>query len=240
MNETRPARRRRTAGDTARLVLAASVVATVVLYMVPGGRWLIYPLMLLSTLVHELGHGVAAVLVGGRFERFLMWPDGSGVAYWSGSLGRLDVALVAAGGLLGPAVVAGVGFALARTQRGARAALAVGAGALVLALLLVVRNLFGAFFVGVLIVLCVVVARLASAAVAQLMLAFLAVQLALSVYSRGSYLFTPTAETAQGPMPSDVAQIQNALWLPYWLWGTLCAALSLAVVVLGLRAFWRA
>ncbi len=40
-------------------------------------------------------------------------------------------------------------------------------------------------------------------------------------------------------MPSDVARIAEALWLPYWIWGGLCAVFSALVLVLGLRAYLR-
>ncbi len=223
----------------ARLVLLASVVLTVLLYVVPYGRYVAYPLMLLSTLVHEMGHGVSALLVGGSFHRFVMWPDGSGMAVWSGEAGALSRALVASGGLVGPAVAAAACFALGRTIRGARGALIGLTVILALALLLVVRNLFGFIFVAVLLVGCLLTVRKASGEVAQLVLILLAVQLALSVFSRGDYLFTPTAETASGAMPSDVSQIAAALLLPYWFWGLVCGALSVAVVLYGIRAYWR-
>ena len=55
------------------LFLLLSVIATLLLYfVVPFGRLIAYPLVLLSTLAHELGHGIAAVLVGGDFEQFVM------------------------------------------------------------------------------------------------------------------------------------------------------------------------
>ena len=49
----------------------------------------------------------------------------------------------------------------------------------------------------------------------QTALLLLAVQLALSVFSRGDYLFTNVALTSAGPMPSDVAVMSDALFLPY-------------------------
>ena len=225
--------------ERARVVLLVSVGLTAALYIVPYGGYLAYPLMLLSTLAHEMGHGVAALLVGGSFDRFEMWPDGSGVARWSGSGGALERALVAAGGLVGPAVAAAVGFAIGRTVRGARRALIAAAVILLLALLLVVRNLFGLVFVSVVLAACALVARKASGEVAQLVLVFFAVQLALSVFSRGDYLFTPSARTAAGVMPSDVGQMAAALLLPYWFWGLVCGGLSVAVLLYGIRAYWR-
>ena len=108
-----------------------------------------------------------------------MWPDGSGLAVWSGEGGALSRALVAAGGLVGPAVAAAVGFALGRTARGARGALTGLTAILALALLLVVRNLFGFIFVAVVLGGCFLTVRKASGEVAQLVLILLSVQLAL-------------------------------------------------------------
>ena len=87
---------------------------------------------------------------------------------------------------------------------------------------------------------CLLVAWKTSPRFSQAALAFVAVQLALSVYSRGDYLFTDVAQTATGPQPSDVANMSEALFLPFWFWGALCGLFSVAVVGLGLWAFWRA
>ncbi len=225
--------------EPTRLVLFLSIGLTALLYLVPYGEFLAYPLMLLSTLAHEMGHGIAAELVGGDFESFKIWADGSGVASWRGNVGSIQLAIVAAGGLLGPAIAAAIGFAVGRTIRGARGALIAVAIILALALLLVVRNLFGVIFVSIVLAGCVLAARKASGEVAQLVLIFLAVQLALSVFSRGDYLFTPVARTANGVMPSDVGQMEAALFLPYWFWGLGCGAVSVVVLLYGLKVFWR-
>ena len=225
--------------DSTRLALVVSIVVTVVLYAIPEGWWLIYPLMLLSTLAHEMGHGMAALLVGGRFHRFTMWPDGSGVAQWSDAdPSRLETAFVAAGGLVGPAVVAALLLGVARTPRGARRGLFALVGLLTLSLVLVVRGAFAMLFVSLLIVGLALVARAGNDEVPRLVLVFGAVQLALSVFSRGDYLFTPVAETAGGAMPSDVGQMAAALVLPYWFWGALCGLVSIAVLAGGLRSYW--
>lgn len=225
--------------ERAKLVLIVSVVATLLLYVLPFGYILAYPLMLLSTLVHEMGHGIAAMLVGGTFHEFKMWQDGSGVAMWSGEPSRFSSAFVAGGGLVGPALAAALGFALGRTAQGARRMLWIIVVILALSFVLVVRNPFGWLFVGVFGLLLSWVAKKASAETAQLVLIFLSVQLTLSVFSRGDYLFTDTARTAQGTMPSDVGQIADALFLPYWFWGGVCGLFSIWVLIQGLRAYWR-
>ena len=52
------------AASQARRTLLASLVVTAVLFVVPGGEIVGYPLLLISTYVHEMGHGLAAILVG--------------------------------------------------------------------------------------------------------------------------------------------------------------------------------
>ena len=108
-----------------------------------------------------------------------------------------------------------------------------------LALALVVRNLFGVFFVVALAAVLLLIVKFGNAWLARFGLVFLAVQLALSVFSRGDYLFTDVANTSAGPMPSDVAQMANALLLPYWFWGALCGVVSIAVLALGLVLYLR-
>jgi hypothetical protein len=220
-------------------MLLLGLALTLVLYWVPQLALLAYPFLLLSTLAHEMGHGLAAIAVGAGFERLEMWSDGSGVATWSGDLGRLRLALVAAGGLVGPAVAASVAFRLGRKVRGARAGLVVLTAFLLVALVLVVRGGFGFVFVGCVVAVCGLIAWKGSDEVAQLWLVFLALQLALSVFSRGEYLFTAVAETGAGTMPSDTGVMASALLLPYWFWGALCGTFSATVVALAVKAYWR-
>ncbi len=227
--------------DQAAAFLVGSIIVTVLLYhVIPYGRTIGYPLMLLSTLVHELGHGVAAIMMGGEFDRFEMFADGSGVAYSRGAFGRFAKAFISAGGLVGPALIGGIGFIVGRTPKGARIALAIFGVVLALAVVLVVRNWFGVAFVGATAAICLAIAVKGKPWVSQVAVVFLAVQLALSVFSRGDYLFTQYANTANGQMPSDVQQMSDALFLPYWFWGGLCGLISVAVLLVGLRVFFKA
>ncbi len=223
----------------ARAALLVSVVSTVALYAFPMGRAVAYPLVLLSTLAHELGHGLAALLVGGSFEAFVLYADGSGAAMTAGDHGRLARAFISAGGLCGPALAASGCFVVGqRGQASRRALLAIGL-ALIVALILVIRNLFGWFFVAVIAFTCLWGGTRASRDVAQLMVLFVGVQLALSVFSRADYLFTNVAATGAGTTPSDVAQMAEALFLPYWFWGLFCGGLSIVILWFGLRRFIR-
>ena len=227
------------ASERARVLFLIAVVATAVIPHVPYGVYVAWPLVLLSTLAHELGHGFTALVVGGQFQSFRMWPDGSGVAAWGGVDDRLRLAIVAAGGLVGPAFTAMAFFVLGRKARGARVCLAL-VGLLLLAVeLLLVRNPFGMVFVGVVAAAALLIAVKAPEWLAQASLVFVATELALSVFTRADYLFTATAHTAGGTMPSDVEQMAQALFLPFFVWGALCGLVSLFALLVGLRIYLR-
>jgi len=225
--------------NSARTMLVASCVITLALYLLPFGGFLARPFVLLSTLVHELGHGLTTLLLGGGFRRLSMWSSGAGVAELDTTgFGRIRGALTLAGGLVGPAVAAAIFFTLGRTAHGARACL-LGLGVLLLLCeLLVVRNLFGWVFTGLVAAACLLIALRGSPATGQLAVVFVAVQLALSVFSRADYLFTRVASNPNGRFASDVEAMAQLLWLPYWFWGFLCGAFSIAVLGWGLRVFW--
>ena len=220
-------------------LLFGSVLLTVAIYVVPYGHYVGYPLVLLSTLAHEMGHGLASVLDGREFVSLQLFADGSGVAVTAGQPGALSGAFVSAGGLVGPAVAAAGLFTLAKNRRIARVSLALIGVSLIVADALVVRNIFGFAFIGVTGLLCLYIARDYSVETARFAVTFVATQLSLSVFSRGDYLFTPVAHTATGVMPSDVGQIANALWLPYWFWGALCGGFSIFVLIAGIRGFLK-
>jgi hypothetical protein len=210
-------------------------VLTMIFYLVPFLNFFAYPFMLLSTLVHEMGHGFCALLLGGNFESFKMYPDGSGVASISGNFGRVSKALIAASGLIGPSLVAALFFFGSTSKAKSRFLLISFGLVLILSIMLVIRNVFGVFFVSLLIALCFYFSFGPGKNYSQLVLAFLATELALSVFSRSDYLFTDKAITSAGIMPSDVAQIAENLILPYWFWGILCGLISFLVLLFGFR-----
>lgn len=231
--------------DRARKALWIGVGLTALLYVIPLGGFVLYPLMLLSTLVHELGHGLTALCVGHDFDRFVMFSDGSGLATHSGQHftfinAKFAQALISAGGLIGPAIVAAGCFIAARWARVARISVAVMAVAFAMLLALFVRNVFGIVFTGLVAAGLGWIAWRRTAEFAQATMVFLGVQLALSVFSRSDYLFVEEAQTGEGVFPSDVANMADALGGTYWLWGLVCAAFSIAVLLGGVFAFSRA
>ena len=214
-------------------LLFALVALSLWLQRQPDLTVISYPLLLMSTVPHELGHGLAALLCGESFISLQMHPDGSGQALHTVSGGRLGQAFIAAAGLVGPALTAAFGFFMARKPRAAQMGL-VAAGLVCLTLIAtVVQGFFANCFIGGLGVLFIACASLAPLRACQGILVFLAVQLSLSVFSRSDYLFTRSA----GASASDVEHMAQNLFLPYWIWGALCGLFSLAVLVVGVWDF---
>jgi hypothetical protein len=65
------------------LALIAFIIA-LVLWQMQGLFFLAFPFRLFVTMIHELGHGMAAVLTGGKFLRFQVTSRGAGLAWTSG------------------------------------------------------------------------------------------------------------------------------------------------------------
>lgn len=61
-----------------RLLLCTALI--LLIWQLPYGYQLLYPLTLLATFAHEMGHGLAALLVGAEFDQLLLHADGSGLA----------------------------------------------------------------------------------------------------------------------------------------------------------------
>ena len=102
-------------------------IGSIMLWQTAFGNLLLYPFTILTTWFHEMGHGIAAILMGERFEQLEIYADGSGVALSQVSTDRnvLQDAIIAAGGPIGPALAGAALIASSRTPRGTQVALAV-------------------------------------------------------------------------------------------------------------------
>jgi hypothetical protein len=215
-----------------RLLVAVGLV--VVIWQIPYGQQILYPLSLLATLAHELGHGLCALLMGADFESLAIYADGSGMAYWRGNPGPLGYALIAAGGLIGPTVAGVTLLCFSHRPNHVRWILAILAVLAGVVMVLWVRNPFGLIFMVSLAIGLGLSSRFLDDGSAAIMLNLVAVTLCLSLFKDVEYMFSAVAVVDGVAHPSDSATIAAALWLPYWFWGGLLAALSLGLLVLGL------
>ena len=206
------------AEQVGRLVLAGLVV--VFLPQLPLGNFIAYPFMILTTWFHEMGHGIAAMATGARFERLVILPSGSGYAesYFLGEPGAVQRAMVAAGGPLGPVLAGSALIAATRRRALWRPALYVLAGILALSAVIWVRSTAGLLVLPLIALGLVLLARRGRDGLVRFAVQFLGMLGALSMLRDWDYLFSEGGMIAGRRMVSDTQAIEDALLLPHWVW----------------------
>jgi hypothetical protein len=121
---------------------AGTATSLVLVFVAVAALWdtgLVTPLKLLVVLLHEISHGMAAVLTGGSIDRMEVNAAQGGVCYTSGGI---RFVVLSAGYLGSMAWGAAILLLAARTRWDRVISMALGAFLLVMAVLYV-RNLFG-------------------------------------------------------------------------------------------------
>ncbi len=218
--------------------LIVAAIATIVLWQVPAGNYILYPFTILATWFHEMGHGLMALVLGGQFRKLEIFGNGSGVASYAMSLSLAPIgpALVAFSGPMGPPIAGAALILASRSFKAATLSLKILGGFLLVSTIIWVRSLFGIVAIPLLGLIILGIALKAPRWVQGFTVQFLGVQACVSTYHQLDYLFSYSA----GSMGlSDTAQIQQQLLLPYWFWGGLMAVASLVILVQSLRIAYR-
>jgi len=229
----------RTESTQTPLILAgAAFILSLVLRQVPVLAWSIYPFQLFVTLVHELSHGLAALLTGGRFLNFTIAPNASGLATTAGGWRWL----VTPAGYLGAALFGGLLLVLTNRSPSTRERrwLAAGLG-LFFALMTVLfaRNLM-AITVGGLVALALLgLGKYGPHLWLTFGLNLLAIQCALNALDSLTGLMRLNAGPFQ--MPNDAQTMADLTHVPALAWASLWSLTALVLLVgsvyLALR--WR-
>src|SRR5690242_17994454 len=169
-------------------LLLAIGVSAVVGWFVPYGGYILYPFTLMATWVHEMGHGMASLLSGGRFESLDVFASAGGLAHTLHS--NSADGFVCAAGLLAPPIVGAGVLAAARGPRRARVVLAVLAAAMVLSLLVWVRSVAGWISLPLVAAVIGAFARWGSPREVLFLAQFLGLRLAVDTVTRIDYAFS--------------------------------------------------
>ena len=204
--------------------LWAAVMVSLVVSLTPWARFLLYPFKLFTTWVHESGHALMTVLVGGRVTSITIEPDTSGLTHSLVPVGRAARGLVASSGYLGAAVVGCLLMAATRVEKWAHVILLSLGACMLLTLVLWMRNLFGILVVLAWGVALIALARQGIGNAPRFLLSLLAIQVALnSVYDiRVLFLI--------GRRQSDAATMARLFLLPAWAWATAWMLVSVAML----------
>jgi len=214
-------------------------IALFVGWRVPYGWYALYPFTLFATWVHESGHALAAIALGGHVDGLHIFAGTGGdavVTHW----GNWRDGVVCAGGMVAPALVGGLLVLVAGTPRRATVVLGFFALAIVAATLFWLSSIWGGIVLAALAVVLGAVALRGGPRLRYFVAQFLGVELGLDWIYRLDYFFSATTGDDRNAT-SDVATLAASTGhlLPYWLWGALLAAFSCAVLYLALRIALR-
>ncbi|BAQ65817.1 M50 family metallopeptidase [Geminocystis sp. NIES-3709] len=217
--------------------LIAATVTTIVLWQFSWGNYILYPFSILATWFHEMGHGLTAMLLGGNFQKLVLFSNGSGVAYHSGHLflGRIGRALVSAGGLLGPAIAGSLFIISSRRYKTAHYTLMFLGCFLLISVLLWVRSFFGIIAITLWGLGIIYLSYKTDKEVQGFAIQFLGVQAIISCYHQIGYLFMNNAVINGRYMTSDTGQIAKQLFLPHWFWAILIIIATILLLFYSLR-----
>jgi hypothetical protein len=211
---------RRAAGEWLWVAVAVSLGIS----LTPWAHVLLYPFKLFTTWVHECGHAVMILLVGGQVTSIAIQPDTSGLTQSLVPVSRGARGLVASAGYLGAAVVGCLLIAATRVEKWAHV-IFLGLGTCMLVtVILWVHNLFGAAVVLAWGAVLVVLARQRMGNAPRFLLSLLAIQVALNSVYDIRILFLV------GRRQSDAATMAGLFLLPAWVWATGWMVISVAML----------
>ncbi|MGD9099807.1 MAG: M50 family metallopeptidase [Anaerolineae bacterium] len=212
---------------TSLLLAGGAFALSLILERLPLLGWLAYAFRLFDTLIHELSHGLMALLTGGHFLHFVIAPDSSGMATTAGGW-RL---LVVPAGYLGTALFGGALLLLTnRSSPRTRRWLALGLGVFfVLVTALFARN-WGAVFVGGLwAVALVALAEYGPPLVQAFGLNLLAIQCSLNALDSLGGLVR--LNTGPYQRPNDAQTMADLTHLPAAAWALLWSLMALVIFI---------
>ena len=238
---------------TMMLLLVATVIS-VVLWLIgrtffPSLNYLVYPLQLFATFIHEGSHVLATVLTGNSVLSLTVSPNTSGVV-WSETSGWFSQLLISSAGYLGTTAFGTMLLVWMRYGFSSRIALYISSGfvglmTIVFGLLMPVWNVFSLKVTFLSVVFTVFSGAILSAGLFALArfgtlkwvnfgLAFLAVQCLLNaLFSLFELFFITTTSDA----PSDAANMAAATGLPGIVWVLIWIGISILMISIGLRVY---
>jgi hypothetical protein len=234
-----------------KLLLIATVV-TIALWFVPYAEWLVYPVRLFVTFIHETSHALVAILTGGSVHSLTVSANGEG-AVWSASSNWFSAVLTSSAGYLGTTAFGVLLLLLIRRAVSPKIILSalaalIGLMTVLFGFLVPMLNFFSGqvslasilftTLVGIALTAALAaLARFGSLKVTSFSVAFLAVQLVLNALSDLKTLFFLNAPFVGSDIQTDAINMQNATGIPAVGWIIIWILLSVVMISIGLRVY---
>lgn len=234
------------------LLLLLATAITVALYFIPLADYLVYPIRLFVTFIHESSHAIMAVVTGGSVQSLTIATDGSGEVY-SASTGLIGELLTSSAGYLGTTAFGVLLLFLIRRSFSANKILtALGIFVAAMTVLFTIVSpvfnflslnasfssiVFTAVAGSVLAAGLVLLGIYSKARLANFAVAFLAVQCLLNAALDLVNVFFINAPFVGADIQTDAGNMAAATGLPGIVWVVIWMGISLVMLSLGLRLY---
>ena len=234
------------------LLLLLATAITVILWFIPFADYLVYPVRLFVTFIHESSHALVAVLTGGSVQSLTISSDGSGVVY-SAPSGTVGALLTSSAGYLGTMAFGVLMLYLIRRSFSPKKILpALGILVATMTLLFtIISPVFNFLTLNAAfssIVFTIIAGGLLAAALpalgiyssvrtANFAVAFLAVQCLLNATLDLINVFFINAPLVGSDVHTDAANMAAATGVPRIIWVMIWMGLSLLMISFGLRLY---
>jgi len=214
--------------------LIIAIVAMVVFMNFRTLGHILYPFQVFSTWIHELSHGMAAILVGGGISKLLIYPDTSGLAWTVTNGSSFSRGIVASAGYTGTAVLGMVLLLFRRTYRGPTVGTISIGVLMLLSCLLYVRNTFALVFLPVMAISFILCAWKLKAKHLTYLYSFLAATCSFNALDNIWELYGPVGYVNGEEVTSDAHAVAEYWGGTYATWATWWLLFSLACSAIGL------
>lgn len=225
--------------------LAIALLASLVLWNLPYGGFLLYPFKLLATWLHELSHGLVMLATGAGFRNVIIYRDTSGQSLQVWRISDVGTAAIAAAGYMGTPLWGALLFAVTPTPRAARIALGALAVLMAISALTVIvpapdGDRFDLYVVAALAIALAVAALALPPRWRVLCVHFIAAQACVNALLDIRVLLRPYQTVGGVPGHSDAEVMAMATFgtvdsWAIWTWALVWLAWSLGVLFLALR-----
>jgi len=215
------------------LILAAIVF--IFLRQIPYGQTIQWPFVIITTFVHEMGHGLVAILTGGKLLQIEIYQNASGLARTQTIAGWRQ-AVIAAGGLLAPSLVGGAFIIAGKSKYASSRVFFAFSVFILLCCVLWVRSAFGLLILLPTGILFLLLSLKGSTTIQHFIIQFIGVHMLVDTFTRTlSYLFSSSVIVAGQTRHSDTAMIAQHLIGGTLFWASIIALFSIWIFYFSLR-----
>lgn len=216
-------------------LLVSAALVFMLLSRVPFGNFIQWPFVIITTFIHEMGHGLTAIAVGGSLDKVEIYYNGSGLAFINTVRGW-PYAASAAGGLMAPSIVGSIFIMVGRNTRDSAVTFLCLSLFILICCALWVRSSFGLIILVSIGLIFLALSRKSSHGFQQFLVQFMGVHMLVDTFTRTlGYLFTRSVDVAGEMRHSDSSIVAENLIGGHLLWASIISILSVGILFISLR-----